>query len=45
MKKTRKNKSVEKQTVLEKDYTLFYDESKKRSDNIMLEKIENELEK
>ena len=26
MKKTRKNKSVEKQTVLEKDYTLFYDE-------------------
>ena len=45
MKKTRKNKSVEKQTVLEKDYTLFYDESKKRSDNIMLEKIENEFEK
>ena len=45
MKKTRKKKSVENQTVLEKEYTSFYEDNKVRSDNIMLEKIENELEK
>ena len=45
MKKTRKKKSVENQTVLEKEYTSFYEDNKIRSDNIMLEKIENELEK
>ena len=45
MKKTRKKKSVENQTVLEKEYTSFYEDTKVRSDNIMLEKIENEFEK
>ena len=45
MKKTRKKKSVENQTVLEKEYTSFYEDNKIRSDNIMLEKIEKELEK
>lgn len=45
MKKTRKKKSVENQTVLEKEYTSFYEDNKVRSDNIMLEKIENESEK
>ena len=45
MKKTRKKKLVENQTVLEKEYTSFYEDNKVRSDNIMLEKIENELEK
>ena len=45
MKKIRKNKSVENQTVLEKEYTSFYEDNKVRSDNIMLEKIEKEFEK
>ena len=45
MKKTRKKKSVENQTVLEKEYTSFYEDNKVRSDNIMLEKIEKEFEK
>ena len=40
MKKSKKQKSV-----LEKEYTSFYEENKVRSDNIMLEKIENEFEK
>ena len=40
MKKTR-----EKKSVLEKEYTSLYEDNKKRSDNIMLEKIETELEK
>jgi hypothetical protein len=45
MKKTRKKKSVENQTILEKEYTSSYEDNKVRSDNIMLEKIENESEK
>ena len=45
MKKTRKKKSVENQTILEKEYTSFYEDNKVKSDNIMLEKIEKELEK
>ena len=40
MKKNKKN-----ETVLEKEYTSLYEDNKKRSDNIMIEKIETELEK
>ena len=43
MKKIKKKKSVENQTVLEKEYTSFYEDNKVRSDNIMLEKIEKEF--
>ncbi len=45
MKKIKKKKTGENQTVLEKEYTSFYEDNKVRSDNIMLEKIENESEK
>ena len=45
MKKIKKKKSVENQTVLENEYTSFYEDNKVRSDNIMLEKIEKEFEK
>jgi len=40
MKKIKKN-----ETVLEKEYTSLYEDNKKRSDIVMIEKIEAELEK
>ena len=40
MKKIKKN-----ETVLEKEYTSLYKDNKKRSDIVMIEKIETELEK
>ena len=40
MKKNKKN-----ETVLEKEYTSLYEDNKKRSDLVMFEKIETELEK
>jgi len=38
-------KTKEKKSVLEKEYTSLYEDNKKRSDIVMIEKIEAELEK
>ena len=40
MKKIKKN-----ETILEKEYTSLYEDNKKRSDIVMIEKIEAEFEK
>jgi hypothetical protein len=40
MKKIKKN-----ETILEKEYTSLYEDNKKKSDIVMIEKIEAELEK